>query len=260
MTRLGVAQWHAVCGEADRNLADALRHVDDLAARGCEVVVLPELWLCGYDPATLAHDAAAAAEPLDGPRGRALAGAAERHGIWLFAGTVPERADGRLHNTAVVYGPDGVLRAAHRKRHLYTPLGEDAVFAPGDEATVVEVTGIGRVGIATCFDGDHPAYARELFDLGARVVVAPCAYETGAESWWDVLYPANALVNGQWWVMANQVGGDLLGRSRVLAPDGSVRAEASRIDAGPGSEALVVDVDLRAGIALADRESAALRS
>jgi hypothetical protein len=53
------------------------------------------------------------------------------------------------------------------------------------------------------------------------------------------LYPANALANGQWWLMANQCGGDgpnaLLGRSRIIAPDGAVIAEAPRFD-GDGDD------------------------
>jgi len=120
----------------------------------------------------------------------------------------------------------GTLRAAHRKVYLYAPMDEHKVFTAGSTPTVVHVDGIGQVGLSTCFDGDHPAYARQLRHMGARVVIEPCAYETAAESWWDVLYPANALANGQWWVMVNQCGGELLGKSRIIAPDGSITAEA----------------------------------
>jgi predicted amidohydrolase len=260
MTTIGIAQWRAQCGAPERNLHDALDLIEEMAGRGCDLLVLPELWPCGYDPATLQHDAAAAAERHDGPRGEALATAARRHGVWLFAGTVPERDGDDLYNTALVYAPDGTLRATHRKAHLYTPLGEDDVFSPGVEATTVMLDGIGTVGISTCFDGDHPAYARQLLARGARIVVAPCAYETGAESWWELLYPANALINGQWWLMANQSGGDLLGRSRVIAPDGSTRAEASRVGDGTEREILVLRADLMSEIARADIETGALRT
>jgi predicted amidohydrolase len=260
MTTIGIAQWRARCGMAERNLEDALGLIDEMAAKGCELLVLPELWPCGYDPSTLHDDAAAAAEPLDGPRGAALGAAARRHQVWLFAGTVPERDGDHLYNTALVYAPDGSLRATHRKVHLYTPLGEHVVFSPGSTATTLTIDGIGTVGISTCFDGDHPAYARALLDRGARVVVAPCAYEAGAESWWELLYPANALVNGQWWIMANQSGGDLLGRSRVIAPDGSIRAEASRVGDGTDREILVLHADLLSEIARADTETSALRN
>lgn len=255
---IGIAQWMPACNEPDRNLHDALAFVDQLVARGCDLVVLPELWPCGYDPATLRRDANEAAEAVEGPRGQRLSAAASTHGIWLFAGTVPERDGDRLYNTAVVYGPDGTLRAAHRKVYLYSPMGEDKVFTAGGEATVVQVDGIGMVGLSTCFDGDHPAYARELHKRGARVVIETAAYETAAESWWDVLYPANALANGQWWVMANQCGGQLLGKSRIIAPDGSIAVQASRVGEGEGAEFLVATVEIHRGIREADRTAGAL--
>jgi predicted amidohydrolase len=257
-TAIGIAQWHAVCGEPATNLDDALGHIHALASLGAQWIVLPELWPSGYDPATLADDAAAAAEPLAGPRGKALSEAARATGSWLFAGTVPELEGGALYNTAVVYAPDGTIRAAHRKHHLYSPLDEHLVFSAGTDATVFNLDGVGTVGISTCFDGDHPAYARRLHDLGARIVVAPCAYEDAAESWWDLLYPANALANGQWWLMANQSGGGMFGGSRLIAPDGSIRAEAPRWKDEAEPATLVVRVDLAAEIARADADAAAL--
>ena len=259
-TTIGVAQWLARCDEPDRNLHDALEFVGELADRGCDLVVLPELWPCGYEPATVGHDARNAAEPPDGSRGQALSAAARSHKVFLFAGSVPESSGQHLYNTAVAYAPDGRLLGWHRKMHLYTPLGEDAVFTAGDQATVVHVNGIGAVGLSICFDGDHPEYARQLHELGARVVIAPCAYEVATESWWDVLYPANALANGQWWVMANQCGGELLGKSRVIAPDGAIAAQAGRVGDRDDAEFLVVTVDLAAGIRAAETAAGALWS
>ncbi|MET0700229.1 MAG: carbon-nitrogen hydrolase family protein [Mycobacterium sp.] len=263
-TTVGVAQWHPVCGDPGRNLAAALTYIRSLAAQGCDLIVLPELWASGYDSASLAHDAAVAAEPLDGERGRQLAEAAAEHRVWLFAGSVPELTqDGRLFNTAAVYAPDGSLRARHRKVYLYTPLGEDAVFTAGAGPTVVEVDGIGTVGLSVCFDGDHPEYARALHNLGARVVISMSAYEVATESWWDVLYPANALANGQWWVMANQCGGvgpnALLGHSRIISPDGASVAEAPRWgEVGGEASLLVATLDLAAGVAAAEHHAGAL--
>ena len=256
---IGFAQWLPRCNAHGENLRDALGFIGALADKGCNWVVLPELWPCGYDPATLARDAREAAEPIGGPRGDALSAAASAHRVWLFAGTMPELDGEVLYNTAVVYDPNGRLAALHRKVHLYTPLGEEKVFAAGARPTVVHVDGVGTVGVATCFDGDHPVYASELQRLGAHVVVAPCAYEVAAESWWDVLYPANALVNGQWWVMANQCGGELLGKSRIIAPDGTVAAQARRVgQCDDDAELLVASVDLEAGIRAAERTAGVL--
>ena len=73
---VGVAQWLAAPGEPRQNMNVALSMMDDAASRGVELLVLPELWSCGYDPETLAQDARADAEPLQGPRTARL-GAAE---------------------------------------------------------------------------------------------------------------------------------------------------------------------------------------
>jgi predicted amidohydrolase len=261
---LGIAQFLATPADPSGNLARALDHIASLGAQGCDLIMLPELWPCGFSWDTLADDARGAAEPLDGPRGAALAAAAKAAGAWVLAGTVPEAAGAGLFNTAVLYGPDGRLHAVHRKVQLYTPLGEHRAFSPGDALTVVRHPELGPVGIATCFDGDFPEVARTMRRAGARVVLHPSAYEVAAERWWDVLYPANALANGQWWISANQCGatpsGTLLGASRVISPKGVVVAEAGRVaDGGDApAEELVVTLDIATEIADWDRSCAAL--
>ena len=254
----GLAQWLPSPGQPDLNLAEALAQVAVLARRGADLIVLPELWPCGYDVATLARDAVAAAEPLDGPRTRALCAAARDHGVWLAAGSVPERDGADLHNTALLFDRSGELRAWHRKTHLYAPTGEDAIFTPGDQLTVCDTGELGVVGLCVCFDGDFPETARGLRLAGATLVIAPAAYEAEARDWWETLYPAAALANGQWWVMANQCGatgsGTLLGASQVLSPLGSVVARAVAAEAGacPSAEALIVTLPVRGGLAQAD--------
>src|SRR5271167_2821764 len=135
----------------------ALSMMDDAATRGVELLLLPELWSCGYDPETLAKDALADAEPLVGPRSAALGKAARGRYMWLAAGTVPELGDdGRIYDTALVFNPHGELVAWHRKAHLYPPTLEPAVFTPGDRLTSFEDPTLGRVGLVVGFDGDFP--------------------------------------------------------------------------------------------------------
>ena len=248
--RVGLAQWRSIPGAPASNLSTAIELTERAAAAGCGLVVMPELWASGYAPATLAADVRAAAEPLDGPRGQALAALAGRHSLWLAAGSVPEAAAGRIYNTAALYDPNGRLAARHRKFCLYAPGGEPDVFAAGDGPTVCDCAELGRAGLIVCFDGDFPETARALRAACARLVIEPAAYEFAAESWWDRLYPAHALANGQWWILVNQAGGEAatgcFGRSRVLSPSGAVVAEASRASEGtvPDPELLVVDIPL----------------
>lgn len=261
---VGIAQWLPAPADGAGNLTAALTHVAALAARGCDLVVLPELWPSGFEWRTLAADVRATAEPLDGPRVAALAQAARAAGAWLVAGSVPE-LDGRdVYNTALVLDPAGSLRATHRKAHLYTPLHEERALARGDDLVVVDTDVVGPLGLATCFDGDFPEVARALRGAGARVVVQPAAYECAAEAWWDLLYPANALANGQWWIQANQCGatasGTFLGASRIVDPHGRIVAEAPRAAEGqtPAAHLLVADVALAAELARWDDASGVL--
>jgi nucleobase:cation symporter-1, NCS1 family len=140
-------------------------------------------------------DARAAAEPIDGPVQRRMAAAARATGMVVCAGSFPELDGEQLRNTAVVYGPAGELLLCHRKACLYG--AEPEVFRPGNAVTAGDIAGIGRVGLCVCFDGDFPETARALRDAGADLVLHPCAYEAGAQSWWDTIYPAQALCNGQ---------------------------------------------------------------
>src|SRR3989442_15921914 len=52
--------------------------------------------------------------------------------------------------------------------------------------------------------GTFPETARSLRHAGAGLVLHPSAYEAAAQTWWDTIYPAQALCNGQGWLAANQ--------------------------------------------------------
>jgi predicted amidohydrolase len=248
---VGVAQWLATPGDPKQNLSVALGMIDSAASRGVELLLLPELWSCGYDPERLARDARADAEPLTGPRALRLADAARDHAMYLAAGSVPELAgDGSVYDTAIVFDPRGDLVAWHRKAHLYPPTLEPSVFTPGDRLTTFRDATLGTVGVVVGFDGDFPEVARALALAGARLVVAPCAYGVEEAPAWDLLHPALALTNSQWWVQANQAGSHttstLLGSSRIIAPTGTVVEEASAALPGRASpaELLVHRIDL----------------
>ncbi len=260
---IGLAQWLAEPGAPDVNLATAIDLIDRLAGDGAELVVLPELWPCGYEPTTLTADAAAAAEPLDGPRMEQLRESAARSGLWLVPGTVPEPTPRGIVNTAVLIDPRGEIVATHRKAHLYGD-HERAAFVAGDALTVVATDDLGVVGLCICYDGDFPETGRAMRAAGARFVISPCAYPAQDAVTWDRLYPAAALANGQWWVLVNQVGANetitLLGGSRVLSPFGDLLVEAPRAALGEhlGPATALVQVALAAESDRAEEELAPL--
>ena len=124
---VGAAQWLAAPGEPRQNMSVALGMLDEAASRGVELLVLPELWSCGYDPETFARDARADAEALTGRGRRQLSEAVRRRQMWLAAGTVPELGeDGLVYDTALVFNPraswpPGTARPISTRRRLSPP-------------------------------------------------------------------------------------------------------------------------------------------
>src|SRR5947207_15923566 len=143
---IGLAQWLSVPGAPEANLTQAIGLVEQLAAAGCDLIALPELWPCGYDPRTLPKNAADAAEPLDGPRTKLLAESARELGVWLAAWSVPELDGDRVFNTSTLLSPDGAIAVTHSKVHLYGD-AERQGFVAGDRLTTVETDELGTVGL-----------------------------------------------------------------------------------------------------------------
>lgn len=223
----------------------AVAAVERAGASGARLVVLPELWRTGF----FAFDAwADAAEPLDGPTGRALAGAARRADTWLVGGSLLERAGADLHNTVPVWGPDGRLAGAYRKIHLYPHGSREAeLLTPGTATAVVDVDGL-RVGLATCYDIRFPELFRRLVDDGAEAFVVPAAWPAGRERVWTTLLAARAIES-----QAAVVGCGTAGRQAGTT-------YAGRSAAFDASGACLATLDDRPGVLRADLDPGAIRA
>ncbi|MFJ2771454.1 carbon-nitrogen family hydrolase [Streptomyces sp. NPDC087300] len=223
--------------------------VREVAEReGSGLIVLPELWTTG----AFAYDAfATEAEPLEGPTYEAMAKAASDAGVWLHAGSIPERTaadsgsaagEGTLHNTSLVFSPDGQLAAAYRKIHRFGfDKGEAVMMAPGSELVTVR-TPDATLGLATCYDLRFPELFRGLVDAGAEMFVVPAGWPARRREHWRLFARARA-VEDQVYVLACGTGGThagvpQAGHSVVVDPWGEVLAEA-----GDGEEVLTVDID-----------------
>jgi predicted amidohydrolase len=257
--------------DRDRNLEAADRLTRAAAARGAELVVLPEKWPVLGTP----EQTAAGAEPLDGPVLDWARGAARELGIDLVAGSIAERVEGaeRGANTSVHVGPDGEDRAVYRKIHMFdVEVGgrtyrESEHEAAGDEIVLSELADGNGVGLTICYDLRFPELARILAVRGARVLTVPAAFtETTTRDHWEILLRARAIENQCFVIAANQVGEPAPrmrtgGRSMIVDPWGLVLAQA------PDYETVILaelDFERLARIrsklpSLANRQSAAYR-
>jgi predicted amidohydrolase len=207
---------------------------------GADLVVLPELWTTG---AFAFEEFDAAAEPLRGPTFEAMAKAASDTGVWLHAGSVPERGDdGRLYNTSLVLSPAGELAASYRKIHRFGfDKGEAVLMGAGREPVTVRLPDT-TLGVATCYDLRFPELFRSLVDDGAEVLVVPAGWPERRRAHWTLLAQARAVEN-QAFVLACGTAGThasvpQAGHSIVVDPWGEVLAEA-----GADEEVLTVEFD-----------------
>src|SRR6185503_3687769 len=222
--------------DRDRNLEAADRLTREAAARGAELVVLPEKWPVLGTP----EQTAAGAEPLDGPTLSWARDVARELGIDLVAGSIAERVEGaeRGANTSVHIGPDGQDRATYRKIHMFdVEVGgreyrESAHEAPGDDPTTSELANGESVGLTICYDLRFPELFRILAVRGATVITVPAAFtETTTRDHWEVLLRARAIEDQCFIVAANQVGEPAPGirtggRSMIVNPWGLVLSQA----------------------------------
>jgi NAD+ synthase (glutamine-hydrolysing) len=153
-----------VAGNTARILDYAARARDELHA---DLVVFPELAVCGYPPEDLLFHA--------GLRKRAEQAVAEIRdrvrGIAVLVG-FPEYVDDHIHNSCAVFA-DGRLLAAYRKRILpnYRVFDEERYFKAGKDAAVFRLNGI-AIGLAICEDVWQTGPLASARSAGAECVIA----------------------------------------------------------------------------------------
>jgi predicted amidohydrolase len=237
----------AVPGEVAENAATATRLVARAAEEGVRLVVLPELFLPGYHPPTLAAEpsrcdvVADDAGLVGDPRLGGLVTAAEGNRVAVLVGAAVRAADGRRYLALLLVGPDGSVRDVYHKRHLCGP-EEQALFVPGTEAAALDLDGW-RLGLGVCYDGCFPEHARAAARAGAHGYLVPSAYLVGSEHRRDLYYPARALDNTFFVVFADAVGGPepwrFSGGSGLFDPEGRPLVRAT----DRTEEVLVADLD-----------------
>jgi len=264
---VGLLQMSA-SSDPDKNLQRAIDKIHQAAARGAQVICLPELfqtqYFCQREDSALFD----LAEPVPGPTTNKLSAVAQQLGIVLIASIFERRAAGVYHNTATIFDADGTLRGLYRKMHIPDdPLYyEKFYFTPGDLGFRAFDTAVGRVGTLVCWDQWYPEGARLTALQGAHVLFYPTAIgwhpaekaEFGQvqHDAWRTVQRAHAIANGVYVAVVNRVGhetGDIRGNaapgaglefwggSFLCDPFGRVLAEGSH----DKEEILTGEVDLR---------------
>lgn len=214
------------------------------AAAGAKLVVLPEMFACGFSMTT-----AKIAEPPGGPSTRFLEHQARQHDVWI-CGSVPEvpHGEAKPYNTLVLASPHGQV-VRYRKIHPFSFAREHEHYGAGSDHITVDVDGL-RCTLFVCYD---LRFADEFWgraeQTDAYVVVAN--WPERRRHHWTTLLQARAIENQAYVVGVNRVGHgnglDYSGDSRIVDPWGEVLAAAA------GGETMVL-ADVRPEVVRDARE------
>jgi nitrilase len=196
--KVAVVQAAPVLFDREATVEKACRLVLDAAARGAELVLLPESYIPAY-PRGLGFGTVvgsrspegrrtwerywANAVEVPGPATEALGAVAKRAGVFLAVG-ITERESrtsrGTLYCSLLYWNPEGRLMGVHRK---LKPTGsERLVWGEGDGSTLkVYETAVGRFGGLICWENYMPLARMALYTQGVELYLAPTA--DSRDSW-----------------------------------------------------------------------------
>jgi NAD+ synthase (glutamine-hydrolysing) len=164
--KLAIAQINCALGDLAGNVAKILQYAEQAKQQGAQLLLAPELSLCGYPPEDLLL--------RDGfylACVQALAELAGRiSGIAVVVGH-PHEQDGKRYNAASLLR-DGEIAATYLKHDLpnYSVFDEKRYFDHGSEPCVFEMEGI-SFALNICADVWEPDAASQARDAGAQVLL-----------------------------------------------------------------------------------------
>lgn len=226
--RLALWQGNSPAGDLDRALDEVMSALTAAAALKAAVLVMPEVWLPGYNQ----PDIPSRALGRDSPPLQELGRMAGEAGTALVVGYAERASDG-VYNAAACFGPDGRRLANYRKVQLYGPR-EAAIYRPG-QAWAIFPLADESVAILICYDVEFASHIGTLADLGVTTILVPTANMQPFIHVARHTVPAMAANHGVTIAYANYCGseGDLtyVGLSLIAGPHGEILAQAGETPA-----------------------------
>ena len=213
-------------GCPDENFAKAEQMIRQAMSEQPDGLVLPETWNTGFFP----KENLPSLCDRDGQRVKAEIGAlAKEYRVNIVAGSVSNLRDGKVYNTAMVFDRTGQCIASYDKTHLFTPMGEDDYFTPGDHLCRFELDGV-QCGIIICYDVRFPELTRSLTVPGLDVLFVVSQWPKVRTFHLRTLTTARAIENQMFVVCCNSCGtaGETVygGNSAIIDPWGELLAAA----------------------------------
>jgi omega-amidase len=166
------------------------------------LVVLPEMFATGFS-----MNAAQIDDTATGETQHFLTELARKHQIWLQAGLVRQREDGRPTNQSVVYDPQGAEVSSYEKIFPFTLGGELQNYAAGERIVLYPWAGF-TVASFICYDLRFPEIFRMAAARGANLFIVIASWPERRRLHWVKLLQARAIENQAYVLGVNRCGTD----------------------------------------------------
>ncbi len=182
------------------------RALDEVLSKGCQLIVLPEMWLTGFSASeeSLKKAEAFINEVKEISRGT---------DTLIVAGTFPLKEGKEIYNAAVAIKNGSVVHT-RKKLYLFEPMGETKIFSRGTQPEVFSYMRM-RLGIAICYELRFPDIFLRLVEDEADIVIVPAQWPDARIEHWRTLLKARA-IEGQFFV----VGVNVVGSTKRLSFSG----------------------------------------
>ncbi|WP_187946196.1 carbon-nitrogen hydrolase family protein [Helicobacter pylori] len=240
----------------NENLQLALNLAKEAHNKGANLIVLPELFDSGYcvkdKDADFGLDFKVieySEETLKNETLRALSGFAKSSDTHIVACSI-EKNNKKLYDSAYIIPPKGRIVGKHRKIYLWGD--EKSRFKRGKKYEVFTLDFgdfSAKVGLQICYEIGFGVGANLLALQGAEVLIYPSAFGKARAYNWDLLSKARALENGCFVCACNHSGEEtnaklkqtleFAGDSRIIAPNGKIIAQATKLN-----EVIIAEMDL----------------
>jgi len=244
MAKVTVAAIQMSCSaKKEENIEKADSFVRQAAAKGAQIILLPELfetlYFCQVEDFSFYKYAAELEESKTIKHFQKLA--CELSVILPIS--FFEKKNRAYYNSAAIISSDGSILGVYRKTHLPTGPGyeEKFYFNPGDTGFKVWKTKFGSIGIGICWDQWFPESTRCLSLKGAELIFYPTSIgsepdepEVNSKEHWQRCIQGQAAANIVPIIVANRVGKESIkgssvtfyGSSFIAGPTGEILAEA----------------------------------
>lgn len=215
MRNVTVAAVQMKCSKSvEKNIAHAEELVRQAAAKGAEIVLLPELFERPYFCQERRYEYYEYAQTAEeNPAVRHFSRVAAELGI-VIPVSFYEKEVNNTYNSVAVLDADGKNLGIYRKTHIPDDhyYQEKFYFSPGNTGFKVWDTRYGKIGVGICWDQWFPEAAREMALMGAELLLYPTAIgsepilEVDSMPHWRRCMQGHAACNIVPVVAANRIG------------------------------------------------------